>query len=124
MTDNDMSIPAFLRRTDNPSTAHRSGDHRQAWIMPEASDRLPAAKKDRIAAAVICAVEGGADTFGKIRKALGSRYDDRELRAGIRAARRWQPRLKPGTSGGRPVMRRTRVALVLTGRRYSIITGS
>ena len=124
MTEDDLAIPAFLRRVGGPSApgpTARPADGTRDWIMPAASDSLSAATKGRIAAAVISAVEGGADTFGKIRHALGNRYTDRELRAGIRTARGWQPRLKPGTSGGRPVMRRRRVALVLTGRRYSII---
>lgn len=119
MIDDDLEIPVFLRREPNaPATVASDAPQISTPVVPP---KLTAARKDRIAGAVIAAVERGADTFGQIRKALGARYSDRDLRAGIRAGKHWQPRLKPGTMGGRPVMRRERVALVQTGRRYSVI---
>ena len=54
--------------------------------------KLTAAFKSRVAMAVIAQVRRGADTFGKIRKALPE-YDDRELKSGIRYAK-WMPMLE------------------------------
>ena len=114
-----MAIPDFLRRDASPEPACITPG--SSWHMPPHAPCLSAARRDWIAAAVTAAVEGGADTFGKIRKRLGDRYSDSEIRAGIRAARHWMPRLKPGRIRGRPVMRRTQVVLVLEGRRYRVI---
>lgn len=92
--------------TDNPS---------------KVEPKLTAARKDRIAAEITAVVDQGACTFGQIRRVLGETYSDRELRAGIRTAKRWRTRLKPAGTRSSPKMIRKQVRLGQTGRRYHVI---
>jgi hypothetical protein len=69
--------------------------------LPKKS-RLTSSLKDRIAADVMAAITKGHDTFGKLRKQL--EYTDRELKAGIRHARKWQIRATNTGSKYRPNM--------------------
>ena len=121
MTDHDLDIPAFLRRTDTPRP--QDAGTGPGWHMPARPAGLSAAARDRLAGSVIAAVERGADTFGKLRKALGDRHSDAQLRAGIRAARHWRIRVQPVGTRRQPQLRTGKVRLEVTGRRYSIVEG-
>ena len=65
-------IPDFLRRT--PGKTKRRQQHRTTWRMTPAikvAAKKDQARREKIAArpVVLRAIEDGADTFGKIRKA-------------------------------------------------------
>ena len=83
--------------------------------------KLTAAFKSRVAMAVIAQVRKGADTFGKIRKALPE-YDDRELKSGIRYAEKWMPMLESRGSTRKPIMHQYQARLERDGRRYRVVT--
>jgi len=83
--------------------------------------KLTAAFKSRVAMAVIAQVRKGADTFGKIRKALPE-YDDRELKSGIRYAEKWMPMLERRGSKRKPIMHQYQARLERDGRRYRVVT--
>jgi hypothetical protein len=71
--------------------------------------------------AVIAQVRSGADTFGKIRKALPD-YDDRELKSGIRYAEKWMPMLERRGSKRKPIMHQYQARIERDGRRYRVVT--
>lgn len=83
--------------------------------------KLTAAFKSRVAMAVMAQVRKGADTFGKIRKALPE-YDDRELKSGIRYAEKWMPMLERRGSKRKPIMHQYQARLERDGRRYRVVT--
>jgi hypothetical protein len=83
--------------------------------------KLTAAFKSRVALSVIAQVRKGADTFGKIRKALPE-YDDRELKSGIRYAEKWMPMLERRGSKRKPIMHQYQARLERDGRRYRVVT--
>ena len=83
--------------------------------------KLTAAFKSRVAAAIIAQVKAGADTFGKLRKALPD-YDDRELKSGIRYAEKWMPMLERRGTKRKPVMHRYQARVERQGKRYSVVT--
>ena len=126
----DLEIPPFLRRTaqtDRPAESPASipPAETSAFVHQSSKKRaLTGAVKDRIAGDIIAAVKSGHTTFGQIRKALN--YDDRELKAGLRHARKWQPFLQQSNSstGGRRkrvnyVPRKARIEAC--GRQYSVV---
>jgi hypothetical protein len=133
MTD-DLTIPTFLRR-GHPDCKIGSGisdPDSPAWVTldltnPKPSNRPPerrkltAAFKSRVAMAVIAQVRSGADTFGKIRKALPD-YDDRELKSGIRYAEKWMPMLERRGSKRKPIMHQYQARIERDGRRYRVVT--
>ena len=83
--------------------------------------KLTAAFKSRVAMAVMAQVRKGADTFGKIRKALPE-YNDRELKSGIRYAEKWMPMLERRGSKRKPIMHQYQARLERDGRRYRVVT--
>ena len=83
--------------------------------------KLTGAFKDRIALEIIGQIKAGNDTFGKLRKSMPN-YDDRELKAGVRAAQNWLPMLERKGSISRPVMHKYQARLVKEGKRYTVIT--
>ena len=74
--------------------------YRDTSADPQHKSRLTAGFKDRIAADLMAAIDNGHDTFGKLRKQL--KYTDRELKAGIRHARKWQLRATNTGTRARP----------------------
>ena len=138
MTD-DLEIPTFLRR-GHPDCILHEDMHRRAQGLAPLSDvdrnhrtdkavadlmgqkrKLTAAFKARVAMAVIAQVRKGADTFGKIRKALPD-YDDRELKSGFRYAEKWMPMLERRGSKRKPIMHQYQARLERDGRRYRVVT--
>jgi hypothetical protein len=71
--------------------------------------------------AIIGQVKAGADTFGKLRKALPD-YSDRELKSGIRYAEKWMPMLERRGTKRKPVMHRYQARVERRGKRYSVVT--
>ncbi len=143
MTD-DLEIPTFLRRGHPdcivkepeltvrdefpegpaPSMAEVAREFIEAHeLMHEvlAPRKLNAAFRSRVAAAIIAQVKSGADTFGKLRKALPD-YDDRELKSGIRYAEKWMPMLERRGTKRKPVMHRYQARVERQGKRYSVVT--
>jgi len=144
MTDDDLTIPTFLRRGHpdcivkqpeltlrdefregpTPSVTDTMRDFVKAHEMMHqalAPRKLTGAFRSRVAMAVIAQVRKGADTFGKIRKALPD-YDDRELKSGIRYAEKWMPMLDRRGSKRKPIMHQYQARLERDGRRYRVVT--
>ena len=116
----NLEIPPFLRRSKHTasSTPVPAIEPKPTPSAATPKKRLTMAYKDIVARDIIANVRDGHDTFGKLRKALS--YDDRELRAGIRHARKWQPSLR--REGKRMVSTQSR--LESAGRRYRVITAN
>lgn len=83
--------------------------------------KLNAAFRSRVAMAIIGQVKAGADTFGKLRKALPD-YNDRELKSGIRYAEKWMPMLERRGTNRKPVMHKYHARVERQGKRYSVVT--
>lgn len=113
-----LEIPPFLKRSKNDKPLAPVVALEPTPNEEPTKRRLTMVYKDIIARDVIASVREGHDTFGKLRKALG--YDDRELRAGLRHARKWQPSLR--RQGKRMVSTQSR--LESQGRRYRVITAN
>jgi hypothetical protein len=96
-------------------------DDRSIGEPDEVKRKLTGAFRSRVAMAVIAQVRRGADTFGKIRKALPE-YDDRELKSGIRYAEKWMPMLERRGSKRKPIMHQYQARLERDGRRYRVVT--
>jgi hypothetical protein len=143
MTD-DLEIPTFLRRghpdciVKEPELAVRDEfpegpapqirelckqilDDCSIGEPDNAKRKLNAAFRSRVAMAIIGQVKAGADTFGKLRKALPD-YSDRELKSGIRYAEKWMPMLERRGTKRKPVMHRYQARVERRGKRYSVVT--
>ena len=82
---------------------------------------LTGAVKDRTANDIIAVVKNGHTTFGQNRKALKN-YDDREIRSGIRHARKWQSFIEATNKGrgrGNYIPRKAR--LEISGKQYRVV---
>lgn len=130
MTDT-IQIPEFLIRAN--WSPERVAQHAAAWddilktTMPAAvvkpstasgKRRRTAAYRDELAGVILASVADGADTFGKIRKRVGDRYDDAELRIGIRAAKKWTLRAKGTGTRAKPSLSNFYSRIESQGRRY------
>ena len=113
-----LEIPPFLKRSKNAKPPAPAAAPAPTPNKAPAKKRLTMVYKDIIARDIIASVREGHDTFGKLRKALA--YDDRELRAGLRHARKWQPSLR--RQGKRMVSTQSRLENI--GRRYRVITAN
>ena len=133
--DQELTIPTWLQRghpdcsimplPDPRAPTSRAPSVATPTPTPPAAKprRLRAAAKDRIALAVIGRIEDGHDTFGKLRKAMPD-VDERDLRSGLRHAKRWQRvahaqkrRVKHAMTG---LVHRT-VRVEIDGRRYKVV---
>lgn len=118
-------IPTFLLRGHADCIVKTSAaavvEH--AVEMPQVKNKLTAAFKGRVAQAVISAIKAGNDTFGKLRKALPD-YQDNEIRAGIRFAKKWVPMLERKGTRAKPVMAKYQARVVSSGKRYEVVTYS
>ena len=129
MTDT-IQIPEFLVRAN--WTPEQVASNEAAWdsilknqtpavaIEPKASGkrRRTAVYRAELAGVILASVADGADTFGKIRKRVGDRYDDAELRIGIRAAKRWTRRAKRTGTRAKPSLSHFYARIESQGRRY------
>lgn len=126
MTNQMPPIPTFLLRGHADcvvqATVSATVEVGQA-DMPQAKNKLTAAFKGRVAQAVISAIKAGDDTFGKLRKALPD-YEDNEIRAGIRFAKKWIPMLERKGTRAKPYMQKYQARVVSNGKRYEIVTYS
>ena len=127
MTD-DLEIPTFLRRghpdctvIDRPDELSKDNHPAAKAELPFSRPKLTAAYKGRIAMDLIGAIKAGSDTFGKIRTAL-PRYNDKELRAGLRYGKKWLPMLERRGSINKPHMHKYHARIEQKGRRYDIAT--
>lgn len=91
MTDVDLSLPTLLDCRNRPAPPPFRAPAARPWRMPPPA--LSPVKR---------AIGRGHDTFGKLRKSLGRRYDDKEIRKALTALVR---------SG----------QVVQTGRRYTLV---
>ena len=128
MTNQMPSIPTFLLRGHADCVVNLDRTNFEAIIygqadMPQAKNKLNAAFKGRVAQAVISAIKAGGDTFGKLRKALPD-YEDNEIRAGIRFAKKWIPMLERKGTRAKPYMQKYQARVVSNGKRYEIVTYS
>jgi len=128
MTNQMPSIPTFLLRGHADCVVNLDRTNFEAIIygqadMPQAKNKLNAAFKGRVAQAVISAIKAGDDTFGKLRKALPD-YEDNEIRAGIRFAKKWIPMLERKGTRAKPYMQKYQARVVSNGKRYEIVTYS
>ncbi len=124
----DLEIPTFLRRghpdcvvQDRPSVLLQQVHPALQTEIPFSKPKLTAAYKGRIAADLIGAVKAGADTFGKIRKALPN-YSDKEIRSGLRYAKKWLPMLERRGSRNKPQMHKYHARIQQNGKRYEVST--
>jgi hypothetical protein len=121
-------IPTFLLRGHVDCVVSSDRTNFEAIIygqadMPQVKNKLTAAFKGRVAQAVISAIKAGDDTFGKLRKALPN-YQDSEIRAGIRFAKKWIPMLERKGTRAKPYMQKYQARVVSNGKRYEIVTYS
>jgi len=121
-------IPTFLLRGHADCVVNSDRTNFEAVIygqadMPQVKNKLTAAFKGRVAQAVISAIKAGDDTFGKLRKALPN-YQDSEIRAGIRFAKKWIPMLERKGTRAKPYMQKYQARVVSNGKRYEIVTYS
>ena len=68
--------------------------------------------KENLAVLIMAEVSKGNNTFGKIRKALGDRYSDNELKSGLNQAKKWNKTLA--------LKRIAYWKLTMNGKTYSI----
>lgn len=129
MTDT-IQIPEFLVRAN--WTPEQVASNEAAWdsilknqtpavaIEPKASGkrRRTAVYRAELAGVILASVADGADTFGKIRKRVGDKYDDAELRIGIRAAKKWTLRAKGTGTRAKPSLSQFYARIESQGRRY------
>lgn len=129
MTDT-IQIPEFLVRAN--WTPEQVASNEAAWdsilknqtpavaIEPKASGkrRRTAVYRAELAGVILASVADGADTFGKIRKRVGDKYDDAELRIGIRAAKKWTLRAKGTGTCAKPSLSQFYARIESQGRRY------
>ncbi len=129
MTDT-IQIPEFLCRATCPPDKVASNE--AAWdsilknqtpavaVEPKASGkrRRTAVYRAELAGVILASVADGADTFGKIRKRVGDKYDDAELRIGIRAAKKWTLRAKGTGTRAKPSLSQFYARIESQGRRY------
>ena len=126
MTDEMPPIPSFLLRGHDdciiPVDAfnNKAQKHEKEIEQEISQPRLTAVYKDKVAMDIVSTVKDGNDTFGKIRKAL-PQYGDRELKAGIRHAKKWMPMLERRGTNKNPQMHRYQIRLTQDGRRYSVV---
>ena len=128
MTNQMPPIPTFLLRGHADCVVNLDRTNFEAIIygqadMPQAKNKLTAAFKGRVAQAVISAIKAGDDTFGKLRKALPD-YEDNEIRAGIRFAKKWIPMLERKGTRAKPYMQKYQARVVSNGKRYEVVTYS
>lgn len=118
-------IPTFLLRghADCIVKASAAAVVERAVEMPQVQNKLTVAFKGRVAQAVISAIKAGNDTFGKLRKALPD-YQDNEIRAGIRFAKKWVPMLERKGTRAKPYMQKYQARVVSNGKRYEVVTYS
>ncbi len=122
-SDDLPPIPTFLLRGHPDCVVPDKQDDKpsHAWIEPETNKpRLTGAYKDKGATEIIGAVLVGRDTFGKSTP-LGPHYSDRELKAGIRHAKKWIPMMERRGTRAKPQMHRYQARLHQEGRRYSVV---
>ena len=67
--------------------------------VPYGKNKLNGQFKDSLALLIKSEVTKGNNTFAKIKKVLGSRYSDNELRCGVRQARKFNKRCYKYSSG-------------------------
>ncbi len=129
MTDT-IQIPEFLVRAN--WTPEQVASNEAAWdsilknqtpavaVEPKASGkrRRTAVYRAELAGVILASVADGADTFGKIRKRVGDKYDDAELRIGIRAAKKWTLRAKGTGTRAKPSLSQFYARIESQGRRY------
>mgnify|MGYP005711123341 FL=1 len=124
MTDY-LEIPTFLLRghpdckVSNKPSCDESQPETVEWTVTK--PKLTAAYKGRIAQELIGVINGGADTFGKIRNAM-PRYEYNELRSAIRYAKKWIPMVERRGTRAKPQMHQYQARIEQKGRRYEIIT--
>lgn len=121
-------IPTFLLRGHPDCVVNSDRTNFEAIMygkadMPQAKNKLTAAFKGRVAQSVISAIKAGDDTFGKLRKALPD-YQDNEIRAGIRFAKKWIPMLERKGTRAKPYMQKYQARVVSNGKRYEVVTYS
>ena len=88
MLDLEMpDLPAFMVRARGESIAVPvTTALARPWVMPPLPPRhMTPGAKDQLCRTIACAVREGADTFGKIAKALPT-IDPKRLRKGLRLA--------------------------------------
>ena len=103
---NVLEIPKFLRREKEdgienlPSAGKKyPSDQSNTKVelvhkkVPYGKNKLNGQFKDNLALLIKNEVTKGNNTFAKIKKVLGSRYSDNELRCGVRQARKFNKSL-------------------------------
>ena len=127
----ELEIPPFLRRTAEPKKPPAEvpiSDMPVSDVSPEDNNNEPQSKKraltsaykDRIAGDIISAVKKGHTTFGQIRKVVN--YEDREIKAGIRHARKWRSFLDKVDNGRKRanfIPKKARIELC--GKQYRVV---
>ena len=127
----ELEIPPFLRRTaetkkpaaevpvSNPPVSDQPPEDNTDEPLSK-KRALTSAFKDRIAGDIISAVKNGHTTFGQIRKVVN--YDDREIKAGIRHARKWRSFLDKVDNGRKRanfIPKKARIEL--HGKQYRVV---
>ena len=132
MTTEKLDHPEFLIRAN--WTPERIREHEAAWAAIDAlvprkeiekaepqGVRFTARLREEVAHAVIHAVKNGNDTFGKIRKQIGDRYEDKVIRSGIKKAKEWHSMVSRHGSRNKPSLRHYQARITSEGRRYTYI---
>ena len=99
-----LEIPNFLKRDKSCVTGENTAldqskatasvsHYTPSYQVEYGKHKLTRKFKENLAILIRSEVSKGNNTFGKIRKALGERYSDNELRCGINQAKKWNKSL-------------------------------
>ena len=105
-------VSPHQRRTKNNDTY----DDRSVFntvVVRYGQHKLTRKFKENLAVLIKSEVFKGSNTFGKIRKALGERYSDNELKCGLNQAKKWNKSLA--------LKKLVYWKLTMDGKTYSII---